>query len=94
MKMYKNTHTIISQNLACRELLPQILIKSFSFYFFGRNNQQSLLNILGSLYVAIMLNGYNNGSSVIPFVVTERDVLYREKYSGMYSPWAYSLAQV
>ncbi|KAH7655218.1 hypothetical protein IHE45_19G191400 [Dioscorea alata] len=41
-----------------------------------------------------MLNGYNNGSSVIPIVVTERDVLNREKYAGMYSPWAYSLAQV
>lgn len=30
----------------------------------------------------------------MPFVATERAVLYREKFAGMYSLWAYSLAQV
>ncbi|KAK1555796.1 hypothetical protein Q3G72_031387 [Acer saccharum] len=29
-----------------------------------------------------------------PYVATERTVLYRENFAGMYSPWAYSFAQV
>ncbi|KAJ0976466.1 hypothetical protein J5N97_018431 [Dioscorea zingiberensis] len=58
------------------------------------NNQQNLFNILGSMFIAALLNGINNCSSVMPFVITERPVLYREKFAGMYSPWAYSLAKV
>ncbi|KAM0951250.1 putative ABC transporter, AAA+ ATPase domain, ABC-2 type transporter [Dioscorea sansibarensis] len=58
------------------------------------NNQQSLFNILGSMNQAVLFNSINNCSLVMPFVVTERVVLYREKFAGMYSPWAYSLAQV
>lgn len=38
--------------------------------------------------------GINNSSSVLPYVATERTVMYRERFAGMYSPWAYSLAQV
>ncbi|KAG1326103.1 Pleiotropic drug resistance protein 3 [Cocos nucifera] len=38
--------------------------------------------------------GINNCSSVKPFVATERAVVYRENFAGMYSPWAYSFAQV
>jgi hypothetical protein len=30
----------------------------------------------------------------MPFVSIERSVVYRERFAGMYSPWAYSLAQV
>ncbi|KAJ0976465.1 hypothetical protein J5N97_018430 [Dioscorea zingiberensis] len=58
------------------------------------NNQQNLFNILGAMYIAVILSGINNCLSVIPIVVTERSVLYREKFAGMYSPWAYALAQV
>lgn len=53
-----------------------------------------MFNILGSMYISALLNGINNCVLVMPFVVTERAVLYREKYAGMYSSWAYSLAQV
>lgn len=38
--------------------------------------------------------GVSNCSSVIPVVVAERTVLYREMFSAMYSSWAYSFAQV
>ncbi|KAM0951251.1 putative ABC transporter, AAA+ ATPase domain, ABC-2 type transporter [Dioscorea sansibarensis] len=57
-------------------------------------NQQNLFNILGSMYISAMQCGTNNCLLVMPFVVTERAVLYREKYAGMYSSWAYSLAQM
>ncbi|XWS08431.1 hypothetical protein CRYUN_Cryun40dG0002000 [Craigia yunnanensis] len=58
------------------------------------NNEQDLFNILGSIYVAFIFLGINNCSTVLPYVATERTVLYREKFAGMYSPWAYSFAQV
>ncbi|XP_072974963.1 ABC transporter G family member 41-like isoform X2 [Typha angustifolia] len=58
------------------------------------NNQQDLFNILGCMYVVTTFTGINNCSSVIPFVAIERTVVYRENFAGMYSPWAYSFAQV
>ncbi|XP_072976814.1 pleiotropic drug resistance protein 3-like isoform X2 [Typha angustifolia] len=58
------------------------------------NNQQDLFNILGFMYAATVFNGINNCTSVIPFVAVERTVVYRENFAGMYSPWAYSFAQV
>ncbi|KAK3002708.1 hypothetical protein RJ639_019292 [Escallonia herrerae] len=39
-------------------------------------------------------SGINNCSSVVPYIITELSVLYREKFSGMYASWAYALAQV
>ncbi|KAF5739958.1 Pleiotropic drug resistance 9 [Tripterygium wilfordii] len=58
------------------------------------DNQQNLLNILGSMYIFVLLVGLVNGVLVIPYVATERTVTYRERFSGMYAAWAYSLAQV
>ncbi|KAJ4721744.1 Pleiotropic drug resistance ABC transporter [Melia azedarach] len=58
------------------------------------NNQQSLFNVLGSLYTSVIFLGINNSASVLPHVAMERTVMYREKFAGMYSPWAYALAQV
>ncbi|KAL3515878.1 hypothetical protein ACH5RR_022780 [Cinchona calisaya] len=58
------------------------------------DNQQSLFNILGSMFSAVMFCGINNSSSVLPYVSTERTVLYRERFAGMYASWAYALAQV
>ncbi|KAG2407357.1 Pleiotropic drug resistance protein [Vigna angularis] len=58
------------------------------------NSQQDLFNVFGAMYSAVLFFGINNCSSVLPYVATERSVLYREKYAGMYSPWAYSFAQV
>ncbi|KAI3810521.1 hypothetical protein L1987_20137 [Smallanthus sonchifolius] len=58
------------------------------------DSPQSLFNILGSMYSAVLFSGINNCSSVIPHVSMERTVLYRERFSGMYASWAYALAQV
>ncbi|KAK3017007.1 hypothetical protein RJ639_006573 [Escallonia herrerae] len=58
------------------------------------NNQQSLFNIFGAMFAAVIFCGINNSSSVIPYVTTERSVLYRERFAGMYAAWAYGLAQV
>lgn len=59
-----------------------------------RKNQQDLFNIVSALFTAALLFGVNNCSSVLPLVATEQRVLYRERFAGMYSPWAYSIAQV
>ncbi|XP_044500394.1 pleiotropic drug resistance protein 3-like isoform X2 [Mangifera indica] len=66
------------------------------FWNQGRNmnDQQSLFNIFGALYVAVIFLGINNCSSVMSYVATERTVMYREKFAGMYSPRAYAFAQV
>ncbi|XP_062144197.1 pleiotropic drug resistance protein 3-like [Alnus glutinosa] len=58
------------------------------------NNQQDLFNVFGSMYAAVIFLGINNCTTVLPLVATERTVMYRERFSGMYSSWAYSLAQV
>ncbi|KAK7264776.1 hypothetical protein RJT34_32386 [Clitoria ternatea] len=58
------------------------------------NNQQDLFNVLGSMYIAVIFLGVNYCSTILPYVATERSVLYREKFAGMYSSTAYSFAQV
>ncbi|KAK9288073.1 hypothetical protein L1049_016519 [Liquidambar formosana] len=58
------------------------------------HHEQDLFTILGSMFIAVLFLGINNCSAVLPYVVTERTVLYREKFAGMYSSRAYSLAQV
>nr|KJB76621.1 hypothetical protein B456_012G097300 [Gossypium raimondii] len=57
------------------------------------NNQQSLFNIFGSMYGAVIFLGCNSGSAVQPFVATERIIMYRERFAGMYCSWCYTLAQ-
>ncbi|XP_057807442.1 pleiotropic drug resistance protein 3-like isoform X3 [Salvia miltiorrhiza] len=70
----------------------------FGLVFWGQgnkvHNQQSLFTLLGSMYASTLFCGINNSSSVLPYVSTERTVLYREKFAGMYASWAYSAAQV
>lgn len=75
-----------------KSLLKGLTWRSISC--FGRNNQQDLFNVLGSMFTAVIFFGINNCSTVIPLVATERTVLCRERFAGMYSSWAYSLAQV
>ncbi|XBI80345.1 hypothetical protein VPH35_089539 [Triticum aestivum] len=58
------------------------------------NDQQGLITILGCMYGTTLFSGINNCQSVMPFVSIERSVVYRERFAGMYSPWAYSFAQV
>lgn len=65
-------------------------------FFFGsvRNNQQNLFNIFGSMYATVLFLGINNCTTVLPYIAAERNVMYRERFAGMYSSWAHSLAQV
>ncbi|XP_039161831.1 pleiotropic drug resistance protein 3 isoform X2 [Eucalyptus grandis] len=58
------------------------------------NNEQNVFNIFGSMYAAVIFLGISNCTSVQPYVAMERTVLYRERFAGMYSSWAFSLAQV
>ncbi|XP_041019937.1 pleiotropic drug resistance protein 3-like [Juglans microcarpa x Juglans regia] len=58
------------------------------------NNQQNLFNIFGSMYAAVIYLGISNCTKVLPSVAAERTVMYRERFAGMYSSWAFSLAQV
>ncbi|KAF5202221.1 Abc transporter g family member, partial [Thalictrum thalictroides] len=66
------------------------------FWKQGNNikDQQDLFNIFGFLFTSTIFFGINNCSSSLPFIATERNVLYREKFAGMYSSWSYSFAQV
>ncbi|KAF5182324.1 Abc transporter g family member [Thalictrum thalictroides] len=57
-------------------------------------NQQDLFNVFGFMFMSTILFGINNCSSSLPYIATERNVLYREKFAGMYSSWSYSFAQV
>jgi energy-coupling factor transporter ATP-binding protein EcfA2/ABC-type multidrug transport system permease subunit len=59
-----------------------------------RGKQQDLLNIMGSMYCAVLFLGVSNSSSVQPVVEVERTVFYREKAAGMYSAIPYALGQV
>ncbi|KAI3417297.1 Protein kinase domain-containing protein [Psidium guajava] len=58
------------------------------------NNQQNLFNVFGSMFIAVVFLGINNCSSVLQYIAMERTVMYRERFAGMYSSWAFSLAQV
>ncbi|CAN1217741.1 ABC transporter G family member 33, partial [Linum perenne] len=44
--------------------------------------------------VGVIFLGINNCSSVLQYVATERTVMYRERFAGMYSTWSFSFAQV
>ncbi|XP_010529759.1 PREDICTED: ABC transporter G family member 37 isoform X2 [Tarenaya hassleriana] len=76
------------------------LISSFIFgalfWKQGKNidNQQSLFTVLGSMYGAVLFLGINNCSSALQYFETERNVMYRERFAGMYSSFAYAFAQV
>ncbi|XP_042510326.1 pleiotropic drug resistance protein 1-like [Macadamia integrifolia] len=57
-------------------------------------NQQDLLNAMGSMYAAVIFLGIQNASAVQPVVDIERTVFYRERAAGMYSAMPYAVAQV
>ncbi|KAH6804230.1 pleiotropic drug resistance 9 [Perilla frutescens var. frutescens] len=77
-------------------MLITSLLLGFLFWGQGKKleDQQSLLTLLGSMHCAILFCGMNNSQSVIPYINTERTVLYRERFAGMYTSWAYSAAQL
>ncbi|OQU91494.1 hypothetical protein SORBI_3001G190700 [Sorghum bicolor] len=57
------------------------------------NNEQDLFNVLGSMYMGVIQLGVYSDMSIISFSTTERIIMYREKFAGMYSSWSYSFAQ-
>uniref|UniRef100_A0A166B526 ABC transporter domain-containing protein n=1 Tax=Daucus carota subsp. sativus TaxID=79200 RepID=A0A166B526_DAUCS len=59
-----------------------------------QDNQQNVFSMFGLMFTACTFIGINNASTVLPYISTERNVLYRERFAGMYAPWAYALAQV
>ncbi|KAJ0084449.1 hypothetical protein Patl1_30941 [Pistacia atlantica] len=58
-----------------------------------RDTTKDLLMVMGALYAASLFLGVNSASSVQPIVSIERTVFYRERAAGMYSPFAYAVAQ-
>lgn len=59
-----------------------------------RDREQDLLNVVGSMYCAVLFLGISNSSSVQPVVEVERTVFYREKAAGMYSAIPYAFGQM
>ncbi|RWR96557.1 pleiotropic drug resistance protein 3-like protein isoform X1 [Cinnamomum micranthum f. kanehirae] len=58
------------------------------------NTEQDLLNVAGFMFMSISFLGIGNCHSVQKFVEKERLVMCRERFLGMYSSIAYSLAQI
>ncbi|KFK36615.1 hypothetical protein AALP_AA4G146800 [Arabis alpina] len=58
------------------------------------DTQQNLFTVLGALYGLVLFLGINNCTSALQYFETERNVMYRERFAGMYSAFAYALAQV
>nr|GFC68587.1 pleiotropic drug resistance protein 1-like [Tanacetum cinerariifolium] len=59
-----------------------------------RDDQQDLINSMGSMYGAVLFLGIQNASAVQPVVDIERTVFYRERAAGMYSALPYAFSQV
>ncbi|KAJ4821384.1 ABC transporter G family member 36 [Rhynchospora pubera] len=75
--------------LICALLLGSI------FWQLGKKTktQIDILNCMGSMYVATLLLGVQNSSTVMPIVSIERTVFYRERAAGMYSALPYAFGQ-
>ncbi|XP_031484245.1 pleiotropic drug resistance protein 3-like [Nymphaea colorata] len=77
-----------------------VLITSFLFaalyWKHGQkiDTQQNLFTILGLLFSGTIFLAINSCMTIHSVVATERIVMYRERFAGMYSARAYSLAQV
>ncbi|KAK9715289.1 hypothetical protein RND81_06G154800 [Saponaria officinalis] len=59
-----------------------------------RENQQDIVNAMGSMYAAVLFLGVTNGTAVQPVVSIERSVSYRERAAGLYSALPFAFAQV
>lgn len=46
------------------------------------------------MYIFMQSVGVGNCTPVLSLIASQRMVVYRERFSGMYSLWAYSLSQV
>ncbi|GKU91189.1 hypothetical protein SLEP1_g5094 [Rubroshorea leprosula] len=58
------------------------------------NDQQDVFNVVGSVHASMIFMAINNCQAVLPHVARERSVMYRERFAGMYSAWAYAFALV
>ncbi|KAF8093762.1 hypothetical protein N665_0379s0046 [Sinapis alba] len=58
------------------------------------DTQQSVFTVVGAIYGAGLFLGINNCASALRYFETERNVMYRERFAGMYSATAYALGQV
>ncbi|CAH2058921.1 unnamed protein product [Thlaspi arvense] len=58
------------------------------------DTQQNLFTVLGAIYGLVLFLGVNNCTSALQYFETERNVMYRERFAGMYSAFAFALAQV
>ncbi|KAK8288789.1 hypothetical protein V6Z12_D07G147700 [Gossypium hirsutum] len=58
------------------------------------DKDQDLFNIMGSVYVFTISIGASNLLSILPIVTSQRTIIYRERFAGMYPSKAHSLAQV
>ncbi|XP_052489082.1 pleiotropic drug resistance protein 3-like isoform X3 [Gossypium raimondii] len=58
------------------------------------DKDQDLFNIMGSVYVFTISIGASNLLSILPIVTSQRTIMYRERFAGMYPSKAHSLAQV
>ncbi|XVE73517.1 hypothetical protein DITRI_Ditri11bG0124600 [Diplodiscus trichospermus] len=83
--------------------LGRLIFNMVSSFLFGAllwqkgqkvDNEQDLFNIMGSMYVFMIAIGLSNCSAVLPLTTSQRTILYRERFAGMYSSKAYSLAQM
>ncbi|KAL0927349.1 hypothetical protein M5K25_001513 [Dendrobium thyrsiflorum] len=81
-----------------RLMFTTIVSVFFSVLFWqkGRNlhNERDIFSIMGSMYLATVFLGIMNSVTVLPIIAREREVLYRERFAGMYSCKAYAFAQV
>lgn len=60
----------------------------------NRESELDIINIQGAMFILMQFMGICNCSGILPYIFTERNVAYRERFSGMYSLWAFSFAQV
>lgn len=50
--------------------------------------------MVGAIYGLGLFLGINNCATALQYLETERNVMYRERFAGMYSATAYALGQV
>ncbi|GKD36230.1 pleiotropic drug resistance protein 1-like protein [Tanacetum coccineum] len=86
-----------TQDLYYPTLLLTVILHTMHGVFMEttkRNDQQDLINSMGSMYGAVLFLGIQNASTVQPVVDIERTVFYRERAAGMYSALPYAFSQV
>lgn len=78
--------------LQCQNVITFVI--QLKYILSGRGSKSEILNGLGAMNTAIIFMGTATATAVIPVVISERAVYYRERAAGMYSALPYSLEQV